>query len=120
MRSRWIGYLLALGAAFGVAHRLIVVMGRRWGTEPHERTESLPGDELVPYTSCRNWWEGLSDADLNVVVVLSERTLATTELGDQIIDAPMRWLRAAGAPVVLAGRDAVVFDVQSASPACDD
>ena len=76
------------------------------------------GDELVPFEACGAWWQAVTDAELDVVVVLDERGMAGTELGRWLVDEPVRWLGAAGAPNVLRARDAAVFDVRDAQPAC--
>ena len=93
-----------------------------YGADLSNRVVTIGDDstdgELLPFTSCTAWWSAVTDDDLDVVVVLSEPALAASRLGALTIDDPMRWLRASGAPVVLAGPDAYVFDVRSATPAC--
>ena len=75
-------------------------------------------DELVPFETCGDWWQAVTDADLDVVVVLAERGMRGTELGRWLVDEPARWLGAAGAPTLLQARDAAVFDVRGVQPAC--
>lgn len=81
--------------------------------------DASPGDELAPLTTCSAWWDAVRRNDLDVVVVLSERALAASDLGRHLIHEPVQWLRAGGAAPVVAARDAAVYDVRSASPACD-
>ena len=74
------------------------------------------GHELRPYRTCDAWTGSVRAADLDVVVVVSEPGLAASELGDLLIHRPVRWMRQAGAEVLLDAPGATVFDVRDLAP----
>lgn len=93
--------------------------GARLDNEVVTLGDDAPGNELAPITDCEAWWRTVDERSLDVVVVLSEPALAASELGRHLIHDPIRWLRTAGAAPVVEARDALVFDVRSASKTCE-